>query len=105
MLLFSESAIGVLRFPFLRAGVLRTHHQSTHRARGALKSSPTVRLREFDVGLQGIAVKANPDFDLFGAAYPEAAKRAVSVLGWKDIAKLTQATMTSPMLSYKSANT
>merc|ERR1711865_738920 len=55
--------------------------------------------------LEGIALKANPDFDLFGAAYPEAAKRAVSVLGWKDIAKLTQATMTSPMRSYKSAST
>lgn len=45
--------------------------------------------------LEGIAVRANPEFDIFQASYPHASKRALSVLGWKDMATITATAVAS----------
>jgi predicted unusual protein kinase regulating ubiquinone biosynthesis (AarF/ABC1/UbiB family) len=38
--------------------------------------------------LEGIAVTGDPAFDLFGAAYPYALKRAVTLFGFKDLSHI-----------------
>ena len=41
--------------------------------------------------LEGIACVADPQFDIFRAAYPYASGRAFKILGWKDLSRLTSA--------------
>ena len=41
--------------------------------------------------LEGIACVADPQFDIFLAAYPYASGRAFKTLGWRDLSRLTSA--------------